>query len=92
MPGVIPGSTYRNVHVAVLLESLRTERHALPTYVFAYRYRGKLYRALVHGQDPSCVFGKAPYSIAKIALVVVAIGGALLLLLLLLLAVGAIFG
>jgi hypothetical protein len=92
LSGVIPGSRSRNVKVAVLLESLRTDRFALPTYVFNYRYRGKTYRALVHGQDPACVFGEAPYSIAKIAAVVAAIGGALLLILLLLMVGAALFG
>lgn len=76
----IPGTTYRNLRVAVLLESLRTLRFALPTYVLAYRYRGRLYRALVHGQDAQCVLGTAPWSIARIALVV---GGGLALLALL---------
>jgi hypothetical protein len=68
--GMIPGSRFRNVHVSVLLRGLRTLRTALPTYVLAYRYRGKLYRALVHGQDARCVLGEAPYSIARIALAI----------------------
>ena len=68
--GSIPGSRFRNVHVSVLLRGLRTQRTALPTFVLAYRYHGKLYRALVHGQDARCVLGDAPYSIARIALAV----------------------
>jgi hypothetical protein len=52
------------------LKRLYTRRFAFPTYVLAYRYHDKLYRALVHGQDPRCTFGDAPYSIAKIAAVV----------------------
>lgn len=83
----IPGTTYRNLHVAVLLESLRTLRFALPTYVLAYRYRGRLYRVLVHGQDARCVLGTAPWSIARIALVV---GGGLALIVLLVLAIALI--
>jgi hypothetical protein len=67
--GIIPGSTFRNVHIAVLLEALETRRVAVPSYVLAYRYRKALYRAVVHGQDARCVLGKAPYSIAKILLV-----------------------
>jgi hypothetical protein len=87
----IPGTTYRNLRVAVLLESLRTFRFALPTYVLAYRYRGQLYRALVHGQDAQCVLGTAPWSIARIALVV---GGglALIALAILALALAAAYG
>lgn len=67
----IPGSRFRNVRPAVLLRSLRTERVALPVYVLAYRYKGKSYRAIVHGQDARHTFGDAPYSYAKIALAIV---------------------
>jgi hypothetical protein len=74
--GIIPGSTYRNVHVAVLLEGLVTRRFLLPAFVLAYRYDGKLFRAIVHGQDAGCVFGDVPKSFWKILLVVV--GGLLL--------------
>jgi hypothetical protein len=64
------GTHFRNVRVAVLLEALTTRRVCLPTYVLAYRYGGKPYRAIVHGQDARVVFGDAPYSVAKILLVV----------------------
>ncbi|WP_437640785.1 zinc ribbon domain-containing protein [Sorangium sp. So ce854] len=68
--GVIPGSTFRNVHVAVLLRALETRRVALPSYVLAYRYKGRSYRAVVHGQDAGCVTGAAPIAWGKVALVV----------------------
>ncbi|HEX8823545.1 MAG TPA: zinc ribbon domain-containing protein [Archangium sp.] len=79
----IPGRRFRNVHVAVVLSSLETRRYALPAYVLAYRYRGKLYRVVVHGQDAGCVLGKAPVSVAKVVLVVGAVLLALLVLVLL---------
>jgi hypothetical protein len=66
----IPGRSFRNVHVAVLLHDFNTRRVVLPAYVLAYRYRGKLYRTVIHGQDGRCTFGDAPYSIGKIVLVV----------------------
>ncbi|AGP36802.1 zinc ribbon domain-containing protein [Sorangium cellulosum] len=69
--GVIPGSAFRNVHVAVLLRALETRRVALPSYVLAYRYEGRSYRAVVHGQDASCVTGTAPIAWGKVVLVVV---------------------
>lgn len=69
--GTVPGTRVRNVHVSVLLSSFRTHRVALPAYVLAYRYEDRVYRAIVHGQDARLTFGDAPYSIAKIALVVV---------------------
>lgn len=69
--GYIPGRSFRKVHVAVLLHDFNTRRVVLPAYVLAYRYRGKLYRTVVHGQDGRCILGDAPYSIGKIVMVVV---------------------
>ncbi len=66
----VPGNTVRNLHAAVLPKRLTTRRWAFPCYVLAYRYRDRLYRAIVHGQDPRLVFGDAPYSLAKILAVV----------------------
>jgi hypothetical protein len=62
----IPGSRYRNLHVAVLLRQLVTRRLAFPSYVLAYRYKGDVFRAVVHGQDAAIVIGSAPYSWVKI--------------------------
>jgi hypothetical protein len=76
----VPGSRVRNLHVAVVLSSLETKRYALPAYVLAYQYRGKVYRVVVHGQDAGVVLGDAPLSWAKVVLVV----GAVLLVLALL--------
>ncbi len=83
----IPGSQVRKLHVSVLPSRLTTSHLAFPAFVLAYRYRDKLYRAVVHGQDPSCVLGKAPVSWAKIALVVL---GAVALVALIVLAVSAV--
>lgn len=69
----IPGSRRRNVHVAVVLTSLQTARYALPAYVLAYKYRGKSYRVVVHGQDASLVLGETPISIWKVLLTVGAV-------------------
>jgi hypothetical protein len=62
----IPGRRYRNVHVACLLERQTTERIALPAWILAYRYRGHPYRAIVHGQRPEVVFGRAPIDWSKV--------------------------
>lgn len=81
--GHIPGTTFRNIHTSVLLRGLKTKRLSMPTYVLAYKYRDKLYRALVHGQDASAVFGTAPLSWAKvIAVAGVALAAIALLILL----------
>lgn len=68
--GTIPGRKFRKVKVGVLLQGLHTRRVALPAWVLAYRYRGKPYRAVIHGQRASWVLGKAPLSIGKIAAIV----------------------
>jgi hypothetical protein len=70
--GHIPGSRFRKVHASVLLSRLHTRRTVLPSWVLAYRYKGALYRSVVHGQDDSIVFGDAPYSFIRIALAVLA--------------------
>jgi hypothetical protein len=72
----IPGSRYRNVHVACFVESLTTERIALPAWVLAYRFRGAPYRAIVHGQRHTVVVGTSPIDwnkVARLAAVVLAI-------------------
>ena len=66
--GHIPGDRFRNVHSSVLLSKLTTRRYVLPAWVLAYRYKGGLYRSVVHGQDASNTFGTAPRSWLKIGL------------------------
>lgn len=75
----IPGNKTRKLHVSVLPSRLTTRHVAFPAFVLAYRYRDQLYRAVVHGQDPSCVLGKAPRSWAKIMLVVAGVLALLML-------------
>ena len=65
----IPGSRFRKTHVSVVLRRLITRRISLPAWVLAYRYKGRLYRMVICGQNASFVTGSAPYSIAKILLV-----------------------
>lgn len=62
----VPGKRRRKLAVAVLPTRLTSDRLAFPAYVLAYRYKEKLYRAVVNGQDAAVITGKAPYSIAKI--------------------------
>ena len=73
--GEIPGSRFRKLKAAILLRRLVTLRYAFPAYVVAYRYRGRLFRTVISGQDAACVLGRAPYSLWKI---LGAIGAALL--------------
>jgi hypothetical protein len=64
--GFIPGSRFRNFSAAILLRRLVTQRYAFPAYVIAYRYRGRLFRTVISGQDPARILGRAPYSGWKI--------------------------
>jgi hypothetical protein len=68
----VPGSQQRNLKISVLPERMVTRRLAFPAYVLAYRYDDKLYRAIVHGQNPGIVIGKAPMAWGRIAALIFA--------------------
>lgn len=70
--GAIPGSRFRNLHTALLLHGFVTRRLAFPCHVLAYRYRGRLHRVVVSGQDPERVLGSAPWSLPRILLALLA--------------------
>lgn len=65
----IPGNRKRNIKVSALLSSLKTQRYALPSYVLAYRFKGELYRAVVHGQDQRYVWGRTPRTYARLFMI-----------------------
>jgi hypothetical protein len=73
----VPGSSVRNLKVAVVPERMSTRRLGFPAYVLAYRYGDSVYRAIVHGQNPQFVVGKAPWSWTRIVMIVVAAVGAI---------------
>lgn len=62
----IPGRRHRNVRVACLVERQVTERVALPAWVMAYRFRDRVYRAIVHGQRAGIVLGRAPVDLGRL--------------------------
>ncbi|MFO0631575.1 MAG: hypothetical protein U0168_01855 [Nannocystaceae bacterium] len=66
----VPGSSVRNLRVAVVPRRLTTSRLGFPAYVLAYRYGDTVYRAIVHGQNPGIVHGSAPLSWLRIVMVV----------------------
>lgn len=74
----IPGTSFRKTSVSVVLRKLITRRFSLPAWVLAYRYKGRLYRMVICGQNASYVTGSAPYSIVKIVFVVMCAAAALL--------------
>lgn len=71
--GVLPGSRHKNLKVSPLLSAVETKRVGFPVYVLAYRYDGELFRVLVDGRDKQRVFGDAPFSTAKLTLVILVI-------------------
>lgn len=68
----LPGSRFRNLHTATVLRALEARRCAFPAWVLAYRYKDRLYRTVLSGQDETCLRGEAPHSTARIAAVVAA--------------------
>ncbi|KAA5539428.1 hypothetical protein FYK55_24135 [Roseiconus nitratireducens] len=67
-----PGSQFRNVRVSVVVQGLKTRRLSLPAYVLAYRYKDSTHRVVICGQNTQHLVGSAPYSYAKMVLVVLA--------------------
>ena len=86
----IPGHRHRKLNISALLSRLSTRRYALPTYVLAYRYKGRLHRAVVHGQDPRFILGSVPKDYTNLYLLLAGLAAALLLLVVVLLLVAAI--
>jgi hypothetical protein len=70
--GEIPGTKLRNLQASIHLRRLAMQRVGFPAYVIGYRYRGRLYRTVISGQDATCVIGEAPRSLGKLLIVIVA--------------------
>ncbi len=68
----VGGNTHRSLSVLNDYEGTTFKHVLLPVWVAAYRYNGKVYRFVVNGQTGEVV-GVAPWSIWKIALVVLTI-------------------
>ncbi len=80
--GDVPGDTHRNLRVKNQISAVRWKHLLLPVWSLQYRFRGKTYTVLVHGQTGR-VAGKAPVSWVKIALFVLVLAFAGLVLLVL---------
>ncbi|MBL8859876.1 MAG: hypothetical protein JNL28_15320 [Planctomycetes bacterium] len=68
----IPGDTNRNLRVHNVVSDVRWKLILLPIWTLTYRFNGKPYNVLIHGQSGRVV-GRAPYSFWKIFLFVVLI-------------------
>lgn len=66
----IPGDTYRNLRVQNHLSDVHWKHVLLPMWSVTYKFAGKTYPVLVHGQNGH-VYGKAPLSWVKIGLLFV---------------------
>jgi DNA-directed RNA polymerase subunit RPC12/RpoP len=64
----VPGSC-RNMKANLRLEGLSSEPVLLPVWIMAYRYKDAVYRFLINGQMGHAA-GHAPFSWAKLALVI----------------------
>jgi hypothetical protein len=65
----VPGDTHRNLRVQNTIRDVRWKHVLLPVWTLSYRFRGKPYTVLIHGQLGRVV-GDAPFSWIKIALFV----------------------
>jgi DNA-directed RNA polymerase subunit RPC12/RpoP len=74
----VPGDTYRNLSVSTEYTGVAYKNGLLPIWIAAYRYGQKSYRYLVNGVTGRAS-GTAPFSAAKIALLVLAVLGLVVL-------------
>ena len=65
----VPGDTHRDLRVRNEISDVRWKHVLLPLWSLQYKFGGKTYTVLVHGQSGHCV-GDAPLSWQKIALAV----------------------
>lgn len=65
--GDVPGDTQRNLRVHNVVSEARWKLVLLPVWTLTYRFGGKPYTVLIHGQTGRIV-GDAPYSVWKILL------------------------
>ena len=70
--GDVPGDTQRDLRVQNTISGVRWKHVLLPIWSLQYRFGGKVYTVLIHGQSGKIV-GKAPYSWIKITLLVLMI-------------------
>jgi DNA-directed RNA polymerase subunit RPC12/RpoP len=78
----VPGDTHRNLRVRNDIGGVRWKHVLLPIWSLQYRFGGKVYTVLIHGQTGRVV-GRAPLSWVKILLLVFGVIGAILLFVLL---------
>jgi len=70
----VPGDTHAALHVTSRYANTTFKHVLLPVWISAFRYGDKVYRFLVNGQTGE-VTGKAPWSVAKIVLFILAMLG-----------------
>jgi predicted RNA-binding Zn-ribbon protein involved in translation (DUF1610 family) len=78
--GDVPGDTQRNLSVQNRVSDVRWKLVLLPVWTLTYRFQGKSWPVLIHGQTGHVV-GQAPISWWKIGALVLGIGAAIALVL-----------
>jgi DNA-directed RNA polymerase subunit RPC12/RpoP len=68
--GDVGGDTHKSLQVRTVLSDVRYKLTLLPYWISSYRYRGKLFRFVVHGESGR-VSGKKPLSPWRLLLAVV---------------------
>lgn len=66
----LPGDTHRGLRVETTFSKVNSDLILLPIYLRSYRYKGKLYRVLINGQN-GVIAGEKPVSPARVAAAVV---------------------
>jgi len=74
--GDVPGDTHRNLRVRNAIHDVRWKHVLLPIWSLQYRFGGKVYTVLIHGQTGKVV-GRAPISWVKILVLVLGVLGVL---------------
>ena len=84
----LPGDTFDDLSISTSFQDISEDLILLPIWIFAYSYRGRIYRFVLNGSTGKST-GKKPISWARVAL---AASGALFLLGLVLLAIALLTG
>ena len=75
--GDVPGDTHKDLNVRTTISGVRWKHVLLPIWSLSYRFRGKTYAVLVHGQSGRVV-GKAPWSAVKLGFALFAVSALIL--------------
>ena len=70
----LPGDTHSGLQVETQFSDIHSDLILLPIYLFSYRYRGRLFRLLINGQNGK-VRGEKPLSALRVTLFILGLVG-----------------